>query len=75
MIALLAATSEHLDRQLKRESTLVEKNIDALGQLLQPALTLGLQFLDAAQGRAFPAPQAALAQAPDDDLQPGGGLA
>lgn len=35
MMALLATTCEHLDRQLKRESTLVEKNIDALGQLLQ----------------------------------------
>lgn len=35
MLALLAATCEHLDRQLKRESTLVEKNIAALGQLLQ----------------------------------------
>ncbi|WP_428503095.1 ATP-binding protein [Roseateles sp.] len=35
MLALLAATSEWLDRQLKRESTLVEKNIDALGTLLQ----------------------------------------
>lgn len=35
MLALLATTCEHLDRQLRRESTLVEKNIDALGQLLQ----------------------------------------
>ena len=35
MMALLAATCEHLDRQLKRESTLVEKNIAALGNLLQ----------------------------------------
>ncbi|WP_271007321.1 ATP-binding protein [Paucibacter sp. B51] len=35
MLALLATTSEWLDRQLKRESTLVEKNIDALGTLLQ----------------------------------------
>jgi SpoVK/Ycf46/Vps4 family AAA+-type ATPase len=35
MMALLATTCEHLDRQLKRESTLVEKNIAALGQLLQ----------------------------------------
>ena len=35
MLALLATTSEWLDRQLKRESTLVEKNIAALGQLLQ----------------------------------------
>ncbi|HEY0954987.1 MAG TPA: ATP-binding protein [Roseateles sp.] len=35
MMALLATTCEHLDRQLKRESTLVEKNIAALGKLLQ----------------------------------------
>jgi SpoVK/Ycf46/Vps4 family AAA+-type ATPase len=35
MLALLATTSEWLDRQLKRESTLVEKNIAALGALLQ----------------------------------------
>ena len=35
MLALLATTSEWLDRQLKRESTLVEKNIAALGTLLQ----------------------------------------
>ncbi|MBB4843229.1 SpoVK/Ycf46/Vps4 family AAA+-type ATPase [Paucibacter oligotrophus] len=35
MLALLATTSEWLDRQLKRESTLVETNIDALGNLLQ----------------------------------------
>jgi SpoVK/Ycf46/Vps4 family AAA+-type ATPase len=35
MMALLATTCEHLDRQLKRESTLVEKNIAALGTLLQ----------------------------------------
>jgi SpoVK/Ycf46/Vps4 family AAA+-type ATPase len=35
MLALLATTCEHLDRQLKKESTLVEKNIDALGHLLQ----------------------------------------
>eukprot|EP01031_Cornospumella_fuschlensis_P053024 gene53024-64771_t len=34
MMALLATTCEHLDRQLKRESTLVEKNIAALGTLL-----------------------------------------
>nr|WP_295081519.1 ATP-binding protein [uncultured Roseateles sp.] len=35
MLALLATTSEWLDRQLKRESTLVETNIDSLGNLLQ----------------------------------------
>ena len=35
MLALLATTSEWLDRQLKRESTLVEKNIASLGTLLQ----------------------------------------
>jgi SpoVK/Ycf46/Vps4 family AAA+-type ATPase len=35
MMALLAATCEHLERQLRRESTLVEKNIAALGTLLQ----------------------------------------
>ncbi|HEX2011670.1 MAG TPA: ATP-binding protein [Roseateles sp.] len=35
MLALLATTCEFLDRQLKRESTLVEKNIAALGHLLQ----------------------------------------
>ena len=35
MLALLATTSEWLDRQLKRESTLVEKNIASLGALLQ----------------------------------------
>ncbi|MDN3919564.1 ATP-binding protein [Roseateles violae] len=35
MLALLATTSEWLDRELKRESTLVEKNIAALGTLLQ----------------------------------------
>jgi len=35
MLALLATTCEVLDRQLKRESTLVEKNIAALGNLLQ----------------------------------------
>ncbi|KQV96467.1 ATP-binding protein [Pelomonas sp. Root1237] len=35
MMALLATTCEYLDRQLKRESTLVEKNIAALGTLLQ----------------------------------------
>jgi SpoVK/Ycf46/Vps4 family AAA+-type ATPase len=35
MLALLATTSEWLDRQLKQESTLVEKNIAALGALLQ----------------------------------------
>jgi SpoVK/Ycf46/Vps4 family AAA+-type ATPase len=35
MLALLATTCECLDRQLKRESTLVEKNIAALGHLLQ----------------------------------------
>ncbi|MBV8122515.1 MAG: ATP-binding protein, partial [Paucibacter sp.] len=35
ILALLATTCEHLDRMLKRESTLVEKNIASLGQLLQ----------------------------------------
>ncbi|MCX2860341.1 AAA family ATPase [Paucibacter sp. PLA-PC-4] len=35
MLALLATTCELLDRQLKQESTLVEKNIAALGNLLQ----------------------------------------
>ena len=35
MLALLATTCEFLDRQLKRESTLVEQNIAALGNLLQ----------------------------------------
>ncbi|HEY4083993.1 MAG TPA: AAA family ATPase [Burkholderiaceae bacterium] len=35
MMALLATTSEWLDRQLKKESTLVEKNIASLGTLLQ----------------------------------------
>ncbi|QPF71932.1 ATP-binding protein [Roseateles sp. DAIF2] len=35
MMALLATTCEFLDRQLKKESTLVEKNIAALGHLLQ----------------------------------------
>jgi hypothetical protein len=35
MMALLATTCDYLDRQLKRESTLVEKNIAALGNLLQ----------------------------------------
>ncbi len=35
MMALLATTCDWLDRQLKRESTLVEKNIAALGHLLQ----------------------------------------
>ncbi|MDT9000113.1 AAA family ATPase [Paucibacter sp. APW11] len=35
MMALLATTCEALDRQLKQQSTLVEKNIAALGQLLQ----------------------------------------
>ncbi|MEJ6004995.1 AAA family ATPase [Paucibacter sp. AS339] len=35
MMSLLATTSEWLDRQLKRESTLVETNIAALGTLLQ----------------------------------------
>jgi len=35
MMALLATTSEWLDRELKKESTLVEKNIAALGALLQ----------------------------------------
>ncbi|WP_397532998.1 ATP-binding protein [Roseateles sp.] len=35
MMALLASTCEALDRQLKRESTLIEKNIAALAGLLQ----------------------------------------
>ncbi|MFO1226822.1 ATP-binding protein [Roseateles sp.] len=35
MMALLATTCEHLDRQLKQESTLIEKNIAQLGTLLQ----------------------------------------
>ncbi len=35
VLAVLATTCDHLDRQLKRESTLVEKNIAALGNLLQ----------------------------------------
>lgn len=35
LLAVLAATSEWLERSLKKESTLVEKNIDALGGLLQ----------------------------------------
>jgi hypothetical protein len=35
MLALLVTSSEWLDRQLKREQTLVEKNIAALGALLQ----------------------------------------
>ncbi|MBV8603296.1 MAG: AAA family ATPase [Pelomonas sp.] len=35
MMSLLATTCDWLERQLKRESTLVEKNIDALGTLLQ----------------------------------------
>jgi hypothetical protein len=35
LLAVLAATSEWLQRSLKKESTLVQKNIDALGGLLQ----------------------------------------
>lgn len=35
MLALLATTCDWLDRQLKQQSTLVEKNIAALGNLLQ----------------------------------------
>ena len=35
MIAVLAATADWLDESLKKESTLVEKNIAALGRLLQ----------------------------------------
>ncbi|MEY2890929.1 MAG: hypothetical protein RJA98_837 [Pseudomonadota bacterium] len=35
LIVVLAATAEWLDRSLKKESTLVQKNIDALAGLLQ----------------------------------------
>jgi SpoVK/Ycf46/Vps4 family AAA+-type ATPase len=35
LLAVLGATSEWLNRSLKKESTLVQKNIDALGGLLQ----------------------------------------
>ena len=35
LMAVLGATCEWLDRNLKKESTLVQKNIDALGGLLQ----------------------------------------
>jgi SpoVK/Ycf46/Vps4 family AAA+-type ATPase len=35
LLAVLGATAEWLDRSLKKESTLVEKNIDALAGLLQ----------------------------------------
>jgi SpoVK/Ycf46/Vps4 family AAA+-type ATPase len=35
LLTVLGATSEWLERSLKRESTLVQKNIDALGGLLQ----------------------------------------
>ncbi|MDM4768241.1 AAA family ATPase [Pelomonas sp. SE-A7] len=35
VLAVLATTCDYLDRQLKREHTLVEKNIAALGNLLQ----------------------------------------
>jgi SpoVK/Ycf46/Vps4 family AAA+-type ATPase len=35
VLSVLATTCEWLDQQLKRESTLVEKNIDVLAQLLQ----------------------------------------
>ncbi len=35
LLAVLGATADWLDRSLKRESTLVEKNIDALAGLLQ----------------------------------------
>lgn len=35
LLAVLAATAEWLDRSLKKESTLVEKNINALAGLLQ----------------------------------------
>ena len=35
LLAVLGATAEWLERDLKKRSTLVEKNIDALGQLLQ----------------------------------------
>jgi SpoVK/Ycf46/Vps4 family AAA+-type ATPase len=35
LLAVLATTSEWLQRSLKKESTLVQKNIDALGGLLQ----------------------------------------
>lgn len=35
LLAVLGATTEWLDRSLKKESTLVQKNIDALGGLLQ----------------------------------------
>jgi SpoVK/Ycf46/Vps4 family AAA+-type ATPase len=35
LLAVLGATAEWLDRSLKKESTLVQKNIDALGGLLQ----------------------------------------
>ena len=35
LLAVLGATADWLDRSLKKESTLVEKNIDALGNLLQ----------------------------------------
>ncbi|MDH0863720.1 ATP-binding protein [Mitsuaria sp. GD03876] len=35
LLALLSCTCEALDRQLQRQSTLVEQNIDVLGRLLQ----------------------------------------
>ncbi len=35
LLAVLGATADWLDSSLKKESTLVEKNIDALGNLLQ----------------------------------------
>ncbi len=35
LLATLNATTEWLERDLKKQATLVEKNIDALGQLLQ----------------------------------------
>jgi SpoVK/Ycf46/Vps4 family AAA+-type ATPase len=35
LLTVLGATADWLDRSLKKESTLVEKNIDALGNLLQ----------------------------------------
>jgi MoxR-like ATPase len=35
LLAVLAATRDHLERRLKKQSTLVEKNIDALAGLLQ----------------------------------------
>lgn len=35
LLAVLGATADWLDRSLKKESTLVEKNIDALASLLQ----------------------------------------